>query len=102
MTRRVLALFAIVTSIVFFIQPAGAEDQAETSGEHLYLVLYADGTSSLLCVNESTPSTRFLFPRDPEANLKGSRRESGKFIMIDFAVKKIEMKIDEYDNEGWQ
>jgi lantibiotic leader peptide-processing serine protease len=45
MTRRVLVLFAIAASLVTFVQPAQADDQAATGETHLFLVLYADGAS---------------------------------------------------------
>ena len=45
MTRRVLVLFAIAASLVTFVQPARADDQAATGETHLFLVLYADGAS---------------------------------------------------------
>jgi subtilisin family serine protease len=45
MVRRVLVLFAIAASLVSFIQPAGADSEAEAGEAHAYLVLYEDGAS---------------------------------------------------------
>ncbi len=51
MTRRVLVVLAIAASVITFIQPAGADDQAGTAttadagARHAFLVLYADGAS---------------------------------------------------------